>query len=162
MALGESFFLSIHKKDLRTSRDWVGNQWIDIQVKPDILSAISATFSPDAKMSMSSTVTEDVKPSGFALSCTEVPAGAELVSNKEKKPDVATLISKDGILDHMDSDDKADEDGSNDINVCHDKVGEVQDSDEGDGKDNNEKTDIEALESSEKNCKAVECMGVTA
>lgn len=162
MALGESFFLSIHKKDLRTSRDWVGNQWIDIQVKPDILSAISATFSPDAKMSMSSTVTEDMKPSGFALSCTEVPTSAELVSNKEKKPDVATLISNDGILDHMDSDDKADEDGSNDINVCHDKVGEVQDSDEGDGKDNNEKTDIEVLESSEKNCKAVEFMGVTA
>ncbi|KAF2305576.1 hypothetical protein GH714_006860 [Hevea brasiliensis] len=133
---GERFFLSIHKRDLRSSRDWVGNQWIDIQAKPDILSVISATINPDAKMSMSSTIAKDMNPSGFSLSCTEVPTSAEVDNAEEKKPDVV-------ILEDMDSDDKADEDGGNDINVGHDKVDEVQGNDDDDVdddvKDNNEK-----------------------
>ncbi|KAJ9153914.1 hypothetical protein P3X46_027302 [Hevea brasiliensis] len=172
---GESFFLSIHKKNLRTSRDWVDNQWIDIQAKPDILSAISVTISPDAKMSTSSTITKDMKPSGFDFSYTEVHTSAELNNVEDKESDIATLVRTGSILEDMDcdddrkppsSDDKADEDGGNDINVSHDEVDGVQGNDEdevdGDVKESDEKIDIVVFESSEKNCKAVEFMEVTA
>lgn len=171
MALGESFFLNIHKKDLRTSRDWVGNQWIDIQAKPDILSAISATISPDAKMSMSSTITKDMKPSGCDLSGTEGNISAELNNMEEKRSGIATLVSSDSILD-MDcnddrkpsSDNKADEGDGDDVNVGHDELDKVQGNDEdevdSDVKENDERIDMEVFESSD--CKAMEFMEVTA
>ncbi|KAG8636966.1 hypothetical protein MANES_15G061700v8 [Manihot esculenta] len=168
---GESFFLNIHKKDLRTSRDWVGNQWIDIQAKPDILSAISATISPDAKMSMSSTITKDMKPSGCDLSGTEGNISAELNNMEEKRSGIATLVSSDSILD-MDcnddrkpsSDNKADEGDGDDVNVGHDELDKVQGNDEdevdSDVKENDERIDMEVFESSD--CKAMEFMEVTA
>ncbi|XWS11342.1 hypothetical protein CRYUN_Cryun38cG0075600 [Craigia yunnanensis] len=34
---GENLFLNIHKNDLRISRDWDGNHWIDIEARPDML-----------------------------------------------------------------------------------------------------------------------------
>ncbi|EEF39579.1 uncharacterized protein LOC8266943 [Ricinus communis] len=172
---GESFFLSVHKKDLRISRDWMGNQWIDIQAKPDILPAISAAISPGTKTSMSPAIAKDLKSDGHAISCNEGPASAELDSIEEKKADTATLASTDSIPENMDcdddkmpplSDDKADEDGGNDINVDHDKVDKIDSNDEdqvdGDIKGKDDKLDIEVFDASDKNCKAVELMEVTA
>ncbi|KDP39261.1 hypothetical protein JCGZ_01018 [Jatropha curcas] len=173
---GENFFLSIHKKDARTSRDWVGNQWIDIQAKPDILSAISTSISPDSKMSMSSTVAKDMKPDDFAMFNTEVPNSTVPNNMEEKKPDIATLTSTDNIAEDMDCDDdrkppvsdnKAEEDGGSDINIVHDKKDEVQgnnDVDEVDNgvKKNDDKMDMEVFDTSDKNCNAMELMEVTA
>ncbi|WOL03042.1 hypothetical protein Cni_G11762 [Canna indica] len=39
---GEDIFLICELKRLRMSKDWVGNKWVDIAAKPDILSAISS------------------------------------------------------------------------------------------------------------------------
>ncbi|XVF33882.1 hypothetical protein REPUB_Repub18cG0009600 [Reevesia pubescens] len=60
---GENQFLNIHKKDLRISRDWDGDDWIDIKARPDILSVISIAISPDmdTKVSTSSNVVMDAK-----------------------------------------------------------------------------------------------------
>ncbi|XP_060186921.1 uncharacterized protein LOC132616502 [Lycium barbarum] len=38
---GERMFLSIDRKNLRISRDWVGDRWVDIETNRDILSIIS-------------------------------------------------------------------------------------------------------------------------
>ena len=37
---GETLFLEIHKKDIRVSRDWVGDHWVDLETNPNILSSI--------------------------------------------------------------------------------------------------------------------------
>ncbi|KAF3785466.1 hypothetical protein EJ110_NYTH27851 [Nymphaea thermarum] len=47
---GEDDFSVFGKKNLRTSKDWAGNQWVDIKAKPDVLSVISA-ISPGTKLS---------------------------------------------------------------------------------------------------------------
>ncbi|XP_050216805.1 uncharacterized protein LOC126667774 [Mercurialis annua] len=176
---GESFFLSIHKKDLRISRDWVGNQWIDVPSKCDILPAVSASISPGTKMSLSAAISKDLKPDGHAVSGSEVPIGAELDNIEEEKPDVVPLPNTDSIPEDMDcddnrkppsSDDKADEAGGSDINVGYDKVDEVEgtngDEVDGDGdgdiKGNDDKLDIEAFETSEQDCKALEITEVAA
>lgn len=172
MVLGENFILNINKKDLRISRDWVGDQWINIQAKPDILSAIPETISPDTKISMSSTIAKDLKCDGVALSCIEVPISSQLNIIEETKPDLATLTSSDSHLDDMDciddikpssSNDIAN-DGGNDVNVSHDKEDEGNDEGEvgGDVNDNGDRLDMEVFETSEKNCKAIELMEVTA
>ncbi|KAL4566901.1 hypothetical protein LXL04_031027 [Taraxacum kok-saghyz] len=36
----ETLFLEIHKKDIRVSRDWVGDHWVDLETNPNILSSI--------------------------------------------------------------------------------------------------------------------------
>lgn len=48
---GENMFRNFARKSLRTSRDWVGNTWVDIKAKPDVLSYVSATVSPNIKLS---------------------------------------------------------------------------------------------------------------
>lgn len=35
---GESLFLELHRKNIRVSRDWVGDHWVDLETKPDIIS----------------------------------------------------------------------------------------------------------------------------
>lgn len=54
--LGEKLCLTVHRKDVRISRDWVGDRWVDINPKPEILSLVASDISPEAKLSMSSTI----------------------------------------------------------------------------------------------------------
>ena len=49
--LGEGKLLNFKKKDLRTSRDWVGNKWVELKPKPDILHYVSVTASTIAEAS---------------------------------------------------------------------------------------------------------------
>lgn len=51
MILGDDRILTLKRKHIRTSRDWIGNRWVDIKAKPDILSYISPTVSPSMKFS---------------------------------------------------------------------------------------------------------------
>nr|XP_017247553.1 PREDICTED: uncharacterized protein LOC108218903 isoform X2 [Daucus carota subsp. sativus] len=55
----ENLFLNVHGKNLRASRDWVGNEWVDVEPNGNIVSAISAAIISDAKLSATSTVDED-------------------------------------------------------------------------------------------------------
>ncbi|XP_015879208.1 uncharacterized protein LOC107415399 [Ziziphus jujuba] len=47
---GEEKFLTLQKKDIRASKDWIGNKWIDLKAKPDILLFLSENVSPNLKM----------------------------------------------------------------------------------------------------------------
>ncbi|KAI8524948.1 hypothetical protein RHMOL_Rhmol13G0189400 [Rhododendron molle] len=64
---GDDRFLTVKRKNLRTSRDWVGNRWVDIKAKPDILSYISSTVSPSVKFPKCSVLAEasDCGPSSL-------------------------------------------------------------------------------------------------
>ncbi|KAL4273821.1 hypothetical protein GQ457_13G001530 [Hibiscus cannabinus] len=73
---GENLFVNRHKKDLRISRDWDGDLWIDIEARPDILSLISDAISPDmdTKVSMSTTPVMDAKLDDSTIPVEAVPA----------------------------------------------------------------------------------------
>lgn len=47
--LGEGKLLTFEKKNLRTSRDWVGNKWVELKSKPDILHCVPVTASTMAE-----------------------------------------------------------------------------------------------------------------
>ncbi|CAH2069813.1 unnamed protein product [Thlaspi arvense] len=64
---GENLCLTVHRKDIRISRDWVGDSWVDIDPKPEILSLVSSDISPEAKLSMSSTLAKDAKAKPIAM-----------------------------------------------------------------------------------------------
>ncbi|KAJ0017442.1 hypothetical protein Pint_09464 [Pistacia integerrima] len=55
---GEDKFLTVQKKDVRTSKDWVGDKWVDVMANPDILSYISANMNSNLKRSMCFTIGE--------------------------------------------------------------------------------------------------------
>ncbi|KAL3503606.1 hypothetical protein ACH5RR_038055 [Cinchona calisaya] len=76
---GENLFLNIDKKKLRISRDWVGDQWMDIEANPDILSVLSAAISLDSKLSVSSAITKETKSDGSPVSCLKIPADVKVV-----------------------------------------------------------------------------------
>lgn len=42
--------MTFHKKDIRASKDWIGNKWIDLKAKPDILLFLSENVSPSLKL----------------------------------------------------------------------------------------------------------------
>lgn len=78
--IGENLVLNLHVKNLRVSRDWVGDKWVDIKPNPDILSAL---FTPD-KLPMSSPLIKVAKYDGFPMSCDEVPHNAKPKIVEEK------------------------------------------------------------------------------
>ncbi|XP_044506534.1 uncharacterized protein LOC123226107 isoform X2 [Mangifera indica] len=174
---GESFFLNMHKKDIRISKDWVRNQWVDIEAKPDILTAISAVLNPDNKVSVSSTVAKDVKPGCLDMSYTDVPSSTKLDITEGEKPKLDTLASCDNLkeedMDRFNEEKPASQEvnreGGDDVNVSSDEVHGVQcidakdiDETKDDNDDNRSKSDAEDLETSECNHKTAELVDVPA
>ncbi|KAI3466501.1 hypothetical protein Pfo_023164 [Paulownia fortunei] len=47
---GENRFLTVAKKNIRVSRDWIDSKWVNIKAKPDILSFLSSIFSVGPKL----------------------------------------------------------------------------------------------------------------
>lgn len=43
---GESKFLTIERNNVRVSRDWIDNRWVNVKPKPDILSFLTSTLNP--------------------------------------------------------------------------------------------------------------------
>ncbi|KAL5737377.1 hypothetical protein ACOSP7_030138 [Xanthoceras sorbifolium] len=170
---GECLFLNVHKKDLRISRDWVGDRWVDIEAKPDIFSAISALLNPENKISSSSTIAKDVKAVGFDASCTEVPIVDKLETVEEEKPKLAGNDSLPDDLDRVNGNmpssslEQGDGEGGDDVNVSCEEVHDARGNDEkehdGENHDNGGKLDAdEVLETSGHTCKTTELMEVTA
>jgi hypothetical protein len=93
--------LNIPKKDLRESKDWMGDQWVDIQGKPDILSAISANIGLDAKLSTSSNIAKDIN-SSVSMSYVEVPSSTKLNIVEYEKVDLPAFASSDCLPEDMD------------------------------------------------------------
>ncbi|XP_061364147.1 uncharacterized protein LOC133307622 [Gastrolobium bilobum] len=80
---GECLLMKVHKKDLRISKDWLGDRWINSKSKPDITSSIFTANSFNTKLSMSLSISKDGNTVGFANSCHEGP-----VSEKSNEPDI--------------------------------------------------------------------------
>ncbi|KAK9091879.1 hypothetical protein Syun_026790 [Stephania yunnanensis] len=80
---GEDTFLTSNRRNLRVSRDWVGDRWVQIEAKPDILTAISTAVSPGVKLSACSTVAKGAESGGSAMSDREVPATHKLDTVEE-------------------------------------------------------------------------------
>lgn len=47
---GENRFLTVARKNMRVSRDWIGSRWVNIKAREDILSFLSSIFSPSPKL----------------------------------------------------------------------------------------------------------------
>ncbi|XP_068338364.1 uncharacterized protein [Pyrus communis] len=125
---GESLLLNMHKNDLRISKDWLGDEWVDVEVKPDVLSAISSTTISCTRPLTSSAVVKDVDSDGFALSYVEVPSSTKHV--EEEKQDLAVSASFDASENmDLDSDRRSpslNDIGTEDVDV-NDSCGDVQD-----------------------------------
>ncbi|XVF03628.1 hypothetical protein REPUB_Repub05bG0009300 [Reevesia pubescens] len=184
---GENLVPNIHKKDLRISRDWDGDQWIDIAARPDILSVISAAISPDmeTKVSMSSTVVMDAKIDGGTMPV-EVVAAKTIPNVVEgEKPELAIQDCFDNLLedtggkdlrsskDEKDGDDSdtkkppplqnGDNGNADDTNIIHDKLNDADGNDENNTSNDNDDKEgkLEIENDMEQNCKTTELMEVT-
>lgn len=89
---GEDVFLICQRKNLRISKDWVGNQWVDIVAKPDILSAISSV-SHGAKLISCSIFPKRAESGSSAMSDQDVIT-TQANSNEEDKPAETSLSDK--------------------------------------------------------------------
>ncbi|XP_039055603.1 uncharacterized protein LOC120198335 isoform X2 [Hibiscus syriacus] len=95
---GENLFLNVHKKDLRISKDWDGDHWIDIEARQDILSLISDAISPDMdmKVSVSTTPVMDAKLGGGTI---PVEAVAAKTITEMEKPELAFQDCSDNLVE---------------------------------------------------------------
>ncbi|XP_071725145.1 uncharacterized protein [Rutidosis leptorrhynchoides] len=75
---GESKFLNVDKKTLRTSRDWLGDEWVEIKAMPDILGYISANATPRTKPPPYPVATIEVSGGGSLNTIPELVAVKEL------------------------------------------------------------------------------------
>ncbi|KAK4275335.1 hypothetical protein QN277_018435 [Acacia crassicarpa] len=84
---GEGLLRKICKKDLRVSRDWVGDRWVDIERNPNVASTVFAVNSSNnTKFSATPSTIKDADSSGVVISCQGVPISEK--SNNEQN-DVA-------------------------------------------------------------------------
>lgn len=156
LVLGESLFLNLHKTDLRISKDWVGDQWVDIEDKPNILSVITDTFCPENIISLSSTIAKDVK-SDELDACIEVSISTKLDTVEEGKPNLAALACSDTLPEDMDcvnekkapSLEQGSGQGGEHVNSSGDEVHDARGNDEHEHDDDNSgKVDAEVFETS--------------
>lgn len=98
--LGEHKFLKLHRKNFRTSRDWVENKWVDIKGKPDILSCLCENVCPSLKPAVSSTMTEAFG-CGATLLEVKVYTIPKLETVVEHQPEVPYLAISDDLQGKM-------------------------------------------------------------
>lgn len=83
-------YLSTELKNLRVSRDWVGDRWVDIEPNPNILCIISAT-SVDTKLSTSSAASKEAKSDNSPTSIHKVVTSHKLSAVEEEIHDLAGM-----------------------------------------------------------------------
>lgn len=81
--------MSFPKNDLRKSRDWVGDQWINVQANPDINSILTA----ESKLSVSPAISKIIRPDEGIAQDTNMIPGIEQNSADKVKPDSALTSS---------------------------------------------------------------------
>ncbi|XP_044461489.1 uncharacterized protein LOC123192868 [Mangifera indica] len=89
---GEDKFLTIQTKDVRTSKDWVGDKWVDIMANPDILSHLSANTNSNAKLLMCSTIAEAQHCGSNALLEQKVITTSQLEAVEEVEAEIAGSV----------------------------------------------------------------------
>ncbi|CAN7114960.1 unnamed protein product [Brassica rapa subsp. narinosa] len=136
---GENLCLTVHRKDVRISRDWVGDSWVDIDPKPEILSLVASDASPKARLSMSSTLANDAKAKPIAM--------ADIVEVAKLRGDKLDLLGEQnkehkdyGAVKECDESRQEDKEiGSNQTNAYVNNEKTVQDHKEDDVTVNDEK-----------------------
>ncbi|KAJ4980904.1 hypothetical protein NE237_031741 [Protea cynaroides] len=169
---GEDMLSNFQRRSLRSSRDWVGNRWVDIEAKPDILSIISAAVSPGTKLSACATMARATDSGGSAMSDREGPSASRLETVEEDNQEIAVLAGSDGMLENLkwvnsgkqpwveDELKKVDGDGDD-----HDDEEEEEDDDDDDDDDENPVSENRVDKGEEydyagQNCEAIELMEV--
>lgn len=85
---GENRTMTFPKKNLRISRDWIDNKWVDIKPKPDICSFISAAAAGSkSRISSCSTLAE-------ASRLTSPPGDSKALTASKPEKDLAELDLK--------------------------------------------------------------------
>ncbi|KAI8552991.1 hypothetical protein RHMOL_Rhmol06G0310500 [Rhododendron molle] len=99
---GEDLLLSVSRKNLRVSRDWMGDQWVDIEANRDILSAISAVVSQDTKVTASPTIVKEPNSDDLLKLCHEAPICTKLDVVEEKVEPLDDFVPCDYVSRDMD------------------------------------------------------------
>ncbi|XP_077222174.1 uncharacterized protein LOC143856012 isoform X2 [Tasmannia lanceolata] len=112
---GEDIFSIIQRRDLRISRDWISNQWVNIEVNHNIKGWPSARGSshcspvnhnivssitdvnPCTKFSACPTIAKGAESGGSAVSVREVPTNSELDPVEDDKQAIAGLDASNGL-----------------------------------------------------------------
>ncbi|CAJ1963926.1 unnamed protein product [Sphenostylis stenocarpa] len=151
---GECLLMKVSKKDLRISRDWLGDSWINIKPKPEITPTIlTANDSYNTKLSVSSTIDKVGDTVGFTNSCHGDPISKKCDEQaiEDKKHVSCDGFTEEGICvpDNKPSSEKSIEANNIEIHGCcddeyngddHDNVNKNDDSNK--NGDNNENKDI--------------------
>ncbi|XP_072991346.1 uncharacterized protein [Typha latifolia] len=93
---GEDVSLVCQRKNVRISKDWVGNQWVEIEARPDMLSRISSN-NPGTRPTVCAISTKGAESGSSAMSGEEV-AALQINSNEEEKLAEASLSGRSCIL----------------------------------------------------------------
>lgn len=49
---GENKFMSVERRNVRVSKDWIDKEWVDIKPKHDILAVLTSWLNPTPKVSL--------------------------------------------------------------------------------------------------------------
>ncbi|XP_011095931.1 uncharacterized protein LOC105175245 [Sesamum indicum] len=93
---GENKFLTIKRKDIRVSKDWIDNKWVDVRVKPDILSFLTSSLNPMPRVQLPSL--PQANRSGLGDNNTPSSSnvgGSE--AGKQQLPSSSTAANKKGV-----------------------------------------------------------------
>lgn len=82
--------MSFQRKDVRASKDWVENRWVDVKAKPDVFSYVSENISSSMKLL-------SVSSSSMAKASSKL----EAVEEKQESPDLAPLHEELGKVTRM-------------------------------------------------------------
>lgn len=90
-SLGEERFLKVEKKNIRISRDWINNRWVDIQGKPDICSYLSSNARSSIRMSANSAVVDGSMSDCSAILESKASTIAKVEVAKKVEPELSGL-----------------------------------------------------------------------
>lgn len=139
---GEDKVLSVQRQNVRASKDWVGNKWVDVRGNPNILSYVSANFKSSLRSSVCSAINGALGDVNTALPEQEVLAASKIEAVEECKPELAGLVVIDDLKNVKESDMRK--------LHCHkdeDKIVEVGGRD--DNEDSNDKAELVLKDSTE-------------
>ncbi|KDO78519.1 hypothetical protein CISIN_1g006118mg [Citrus sinensis] len=139
---GEDKVLSVQRQNVRASKDWVGNKWVDVRGNPNILSYVSANFKSSLRSSVCSAINGALGDLNTALPEQEVLATSKIEAVEEGKPELAGLVVIDDLKNVKESDMRK--------LHCHkdeDKIVEVGGRD--DNEDSNDKAELVLKDSTE-------------
>ncbi|XP_047341758.1 uncharacterized protein LOC124945375 [Impatiens glandulifera] len=144
----ENKFIIVERKDLRISKDWNGDSWVDVKTKPRLVAALSSATEIEDEMSLISLIVKACESSD------DIQVGSEEkqrslgdeddTSNVSEKGDAENTHSNNSSTDDNDDDDEDEEEDDVDNNNNNNNI---DDSDNNDNKDEQPKvSELESME----------------